>query len=111
MSNLIQDMSILTTIPEKTLAKFFRKMIFCICEEIKENILDENSDKEITEVDIGIGKLYIKAVGAEVKYKFEPSEYMQKAVIATVTEKENPLANFLDKALGKKFVNLYKDIC
>ena len=111
MSNLIQDMSILTTIPEKTLAKFFRKMVFCICEEIKENILDENSDKEITEVDIGIGKLYIKVVGAEVKYKFEPSDYMQKAVIATVTEKENPLADFLSKALGKKFVDLYKDIC
>ena len=111
MSNLIQDMSILTTIPEKTLAKFFRKMIFCICEEIKEDILDENSDKEITEVDIGIGKLYIKVVGAEVKYKFEPSEYMQKAVIGTVTEKENPLVDFLDKALGKKFVDLYKDLC
>ena len=28
MANIISDVSILTTIPEKTIAKFFKKMIF-----------------------------------------------------------------------------------
>lgn len=111
MINIVNDMSILTTIPDKTLIKFFKKMIFCICEAVKEDMLDENNPKEITELDIGIGKLYVKVVGREVKYKFEASEYLQKAMLATVTDKENPLPKFLDETLAKKFVDLYKEIC
>ena len=90
---------------------FFKKMVFCICEAVKEDMVDENNPKEITELDIGIGKLYVKVVGTEVKYKFEPSEYLQKAMLATATNKENPLPDFLDESLGKKFIDLYKEIC
>ena len=111
MINIVNDLSILTTIPDKTLIKFFKKMVFCICEAVKEDLVDENNPKEITELDIGIGKLYVKVVGTEVKYKFEPSEYLQKAMLATTTNKENPLPDFLDESLGRKFVDLYKEIC
>ena len=111
MINIVNDVSILTGIPEKTLAKFFRKMVFCICEAVQESLTDENNFKDITELDIGIGKLYIKHVGKDIKYKFEPSENLEKAVKDTVEGKENLLIDFLDETLAKKFVDLYKEIC
>ena len=111
MTNIVNDVSVLTTIPEKTLAKFFRKMVFCICEAVLEDIKDEANFKEISELDIGIGKLYIKHIGTEIKYKFEPSEYLEKAIIDTVSGKENLLTDFLDESLAKKFVDLYKELC
>lgn len=111
MTNIVNDVAILTSIPDKTLAKFFRKMVFCICEAVQETLLDESNIKDITELDIGIGKLYIKHVGTEVKYRFEPSEYLEKALEQTLVEKKNVLENFLDDTLNKKFVDLYKEIC
>ena len=111
MHNIVSDVSILTTIPEKTLAKFFRKMVFCICQAVQEDLLDENNPKDITELNIGIGTLYIKHVGTDLKYRFEPSEYLQKSLIATVSNKENLLKEFLDKALAKSFIEVYKDLC
>jgi hypothetical protein len=110
MANIINDVSILTTIPDKTLAKFFRKMIFCICEAVQEDILDEDNPKDITELDIGIGKLYIKHVGADIKYRFEPNDFLEKALSSTVINKKNYLEEFLDKALSKKFMEVYKDL-
>ncbi len=111
MANIISDVSILTTIPEKTIAKFFRKMIFCICEAVAENMLNENSNSNITELDIGIGKLYIKHVGTDIKYRFEPSELLEKSILATVVNKKNHLEEFLDATLVKKFTEVYKDLC
>jgi len=86
-------------------------MSFCICESVREDALDDSNVKDITEIDIGIGKLYIRHVGTDIEYRFKPSDYLAKALIATVTNKENPLSNFLDASLGKKFVDLYKDLC
>lgn len=111
MTNIINDVSILTTIPDKTLAKFFKKMIFCICEAVQENILDENNIKDVTELDIGIGKLYIKHVGTDLKFHFEPSDFFKKALLATITNKKNCLKEFLDETLGKRFLEVYKDLC
>lgn len=111
MNNTIGELSVLTTIPEKVLAKFFRKMVFCICEAVKENMLDENKTSEIIELDIGVGKLYIKYIGTELKYRFEPSDYLQKALTATVSDKSNPLVDYLEESFGKKFVDLYKELC
>jgi len=110
MTNIVNDVSILTTIQDKTLAKFFRKMIFCICQAVQEDMLDENNTKDITELDIGIGKLYIKHVGTDIRYRFEPSEFFEKALLSTVVNKKNYLEEFLDESLGKKFTEVYKDL-
>ena len=111
MKNIVTDLALLTTIPDKTLAKFFKKMIFSICQAVEEDILDEKNLTDITELDIGIGKLYIKHVGADIKYKFEPSELLEKALLSTVVNKKNYLEKFLDRSLNKKFVEVYKDLC
>lgn len=108
MNNIIKDVSILSTIPEKTIEKFFQKFIYCICEQVKEDVLD---GKEISELDIGLGTLYIKYIGDEIRFKFVPSNYLETSVSNTVKNKLNLLENNLKDALVKKFVEVYKDLC
>lgn len=108
MTNIVSDVSTLTTIPEKTLNKLITKYIYCICEAILEDVMNE---KDVSELDLGFGILYIKHVGNEVKYKFVPSSDLEKAVSNTVTKKLNLLENVLNETLAKKFIEVYKDLC
>lgn len=102
-------MSILTTIPEKALDKFHKKMIFCICESVEESCL---AGEDISVLDIGIGTLYIKHdVQSQIKYHFEPSDMLQKAITQTVVNKQNLLEISLNDALAKRFMDVYKDLC
>lgn len=110
MIDIVKDMSTLTTIPEKTLHKFYKKMVFCICEGVQENLLDE--DIEISSFDIGIGTLYIKHDNAaNIKYHFEPNDFFNKAMTQTVSNGANILEDTLNDALAKKFMEVYKDLC
>lgn len=107
-SNIIKDVSILTTIPEKTLTKLEQKVIYCICEQIQEDMIEE---KEMSELDLGLGILYIKYVGDQIKYKFVPNAELEKAVSNTVVKKLNLMESTLNEALAKKFIDVYKDLC
>ena len=72
----------------------------------------ENSiEKDITELDIGIGVLYIRHIGDQVAYKFIPSEDLEKTVNTTIIKKQNLLENVLNDSLAKKFMDVYKDLC
>lgn len=108
MSNIIEDVSKLTTIPEKTLNKLIQKVIYCICEQIQEDILEE---KELSELDVGLGTIYIKYAGDEIKYKFIPNTELEKSVYNTVVKKLNLMETALNEALAKKFIDVYKDLC
>lgn len=112
-NNIIKDLSTLTTIPEKTLYKFYKKMNMCICEAVKDAVLDTNyQDSAVIEVDIGIGTLYVKRVCNETKYHFKPSATLQEALEQTFTKQENILQDFLVDTLCKKFTDeIYKDLC
>ena len=108
MSNIVEDVSKLTTIPEKTLNKLNQKIIYSICEQIQEDILQ---DKEMSELDIGLGILYIKYSDDQIKYKFIPNQELEKAVSSTVVKKLNLMETALNEALAKKFIDVYKDLC
>ena len=108
MSNIVEDVSKLTTIPEKSLVKLEQKFIYAICEQIQEDVL---ADKEMSELDIGLGTLYIKYLGDEIKYKFIPNANLEKAVYNTVVKKLNLMETALNEALAKKFIDVYKDLC
>ena len=108
MSNIVEDVSKLTTIPEKSLVKLEQKFIYAICEQIQEDIL---AYKEMSELDIGLGTLYIKYLGDEIKYKFIPNANLEKAVYNTVVKKLNLMETALNEALAKKFIDVYKDLC
>ena len=69
MTNIINDISTLTTIPVKTWNKLVKKTNYCICDAVLENTL---IDEDITAVDLGIGVLYIKRADLEgniIKYR------------------------------------------
>lgn len=108
MSNIVNDVSILTTISEKTIEKLLQKFVYAICEQIAEDILEE---KDYSELDIGLGKLYVKIIGEEIKYKFVPSNYLQSAISNVVTNKLNLMENTLNETLVKRFMDVYKNLC
>jgi len=109
MTDIIKDVSILSTIPEKYINKLIQqKFIYCICEAIQEDILE---GKNMSQLDIGLGTLYIGYEDNDIKYKFEPNQTLIKSVNATILNKKNILEDVLNNALAKKFIEVYKDIC
>lgn len=109
MNNIIEDASKLTTIPEKSIAKLLKKFVYCIADAVAE---DELEKKEISELDLGLGILYIKHnADKTASYKFVPGKYMEKAVLDVLESGENLLQDSLNSALVKKFIRVYKHIC
>jgi|GEM_PF-3312648 len=107
MSKIIEDVSKLTTIPDKSIYKLMDKFVYCISDAIVEDIISLN---DITEADIGLGTLYIQHIGNEIKYKFIPNDYFNKVVIDSVTNKLNLLEKSVEKNLVDKITNTYKDL-
>lgn len=108
MNNVVNELSTITTIPEKTLNKVLQKTLYCICEDVYEDTIAE---KEITELDVGLGVLYFKYVEGELKCKFVPSENLKNAVLDVYKHKLNLMDDTLNNSLVKKFTEVYKDLC
>ena len=109
--NLIEDLSTLTAISVKNLNKLVKKATYCVCDSVQESIA---LDEEITIVDLGIGTLYIKNLGLDdgtVKYHFEPSPSLNKALKSTIVNKKNPLENLIVETLGERLMDVYKNLC
>lgn len=107
MDNIITNLSTLTTIPKETLNKLYDNMSWCICDSVYQNILRYEN---LTEMDIGIGTLYILRDGDDVKYKFKPSVKLETAIKDTIINKNNPLQIKLETSLINKINHTYKDI-
>lgn len=107
MPSLIEDLSILTTIPKATLDQLTEKSYSCICHNIYENILDKET---VTTVDIGIGIVKIRLEDNDVIYKFIPSKKLEKYIKQTFTNNESPLVKKVEKTLSNRIINTYKDI-
>ena len=105
--NLLEDLSIITTIPVDTFNKLSDKSILCISDEFYESILDKN---ELTDINIGIGRLLIKVEDDQIKYKFIPSANLQAVLKSTYLEKNSALKKEVDTSLVKKLTQIYKDI-
>ena len=82
--------------------------MFSICEAVCEDMLES---KDISELFIGIGTLYIKNVDGNIKYHFEPCDSLDKALMQTYLNKMNPIDSMLNDSLHKKFTEIYKDLC
>lgn len=108
MRKIVSDVSTISTIPEKMLDKLIDKSFYCISDALLEDI---ENDKDVTELDIGIGILYIKHSADQVAYKFIPSDELQETVNSTVKTRQNSLTKNLEASLIKKFLDVYKDIC
>ena len=105
MVNMIENLSTLTTIPEKYLTKLFDKIYYVMSDAVVETAL---LDKEITEIDIGIGTLLISANKSEIKYKFVPNKKLEQTIKSAVINKRNILANTLESNIVDKITDTYK---
>lgn len=108
MINALTDLSTLTAIPDKTLEKLFQSLIYVICQNTLE---DELNEVDVTEIDIGIGILYIKHDSADIRFKFVPSDSLQKSMSDVVTKKLNLMENTLTAKLSEKLLQVYKELC
>lgn len=107
MTNLIEDVSTLTTINKRNLNKLIEVASYCINETIEEDLLDGSN---VSDIDIGIGELHIQYVDNELKFKFIPSAKLREEIIDTIKGKHNNLELVLDKNLVDKITNIYKEI-
>ena len=107
MEDLIKDVATLATIPEKSLVKLVDKSYWCISNEVIESLKQGDT---VTEIDIGIGILYIKVIDDTIQYKFIPSAKLNDTVKDTVINKRNILEDTLEKTLVNKIVDTYKDL-
>lgn len=106
MHNLINDVSVLTTIPAPALTRLQEKSIWCICNSLEEEKLAGNN---LTEINIGIGTLQILVDNNEMKYRFIPSKALENSAKATLTEGKNPLTATVEATLVRRILNTYKN--
>lgn len=107
MTDIVSDMSSLTTLPIPLLQQLADKVEFIILHSVYESLL---SHENVTEVDIGIGRLNILQEEGCVKYKFIPSRTFEQKIIKTVKDKESPLTATVESTLQKKIVDVYKEL-
>lgn len=107
MKDLIQDISILTTIGKYNLDQLVNKSVAIISHDVEESLRDGNN---ITSIDIGIGELHILHTDGSIKYKFIPSKRLDDVIVDTCVNRQSALDILIDKALGERIQNTYKDL-
>lgn len=106
-SSLTTDLSTLTTISKLSLENLAEKAIYCMSHTILEAILSKETQCEI---DIDIGKLYIKLEQDQIKYKFIPSKKLEETIAFTVKNKQSPLLTKLDLGLAERIEKAYRSV-
>ena len=107
MKNLLEDLSILTTIAKYNLDNLTEKSISIITHDVLESMQD---GEDITSIDIGIGVLNILHNHNEIKYKFVPSKKLDDNIYLTCKTGESKLSLDIDTALGERIQSTYKDL-
>ena len=107
MTKIIEDLATLTTISQNALVNLNEKTHACICHSVCESMLE---GKPLTEIDLGIGVLYIKCEEDQIKYKFIPSKKLEENVAFTVKHKTSPILFEVESALKDRIESTYKNL-
>lgn len=107
MNRLIDDIAVLTNISTYALEGLIEKSRCCICHSVYEDLLNRENP---TEIDIGIGTLYIKCEDSDIKYKFIPSKKLEEEVAFTIRNKLSPLTMEVDATFKHRIENTYKQL-
>lgn len=107
MTDIIEDLSKITTISTNNLNKLIDKSMWCICDYIEELITSKNN---VLEINIGIGTLIISILDNQIKYKFIPNAKLENSIRETIINEYNPLKLTIEKTLVNKITNTYKDL-
>lgn len=107
MNRLVDDLSVLTNVAKYNLESMVNISNSLISHAVFEAM---NNHEPYTEVDIGIGILYIKFEGDLIKYKFVPSTKLEHIVKDTVKNNRSKLTVSVEESLGKRVMSTYKDL-
>lgn len=107
MTDLLKDLSTLTGVHYTNLSKLNIHAINDVSHIVLESILD---NKEVSEIDIGIGILKILHTDEEIKYKFIPNDMLTHKITYVIKHKESPLCKKVSETLGERINNAYKDL-
>lgn len=107
MRNLLEDLSILTTVGKYNYEELANKTIAILSHNVEESICDK---EELVTTDIGIGQLTIACIEDKIYYKFIPSRKLENSIKDTYRNKQSALKLEIDKTLGKRITNTYKDL-
>lgn len=105
--DIVQDISTLTTVQKSSIDRLCTQAVkcvcYCICEALSKN------EKDLC-LDIGIGSLFINIGEDSVKYRFEPSMFMDNSIIDSVLSGKNPVIEDIESSLLNKVNTTYKDL-
>ena len=107
ITKIVNDLYAITGIPKLTLENLITKTNTCIGHAVWESLTTKDT---ITEIDLGIGILYIKLEGDNLKYKFIPSASLEDVLHFTVLNKTSPLVAKVESSIQKKIENTYKEL-
>ena len=104
-TNIINDLGIITKIPNKILNELTDKMVLCIGSAIHEAI---ETDEKALMLNIGIGTLSIDLV--DMQCKFIPSKDLKATIKRGLGEKIDPLEIELEQTLVDKLISICQEV-
>ena len=105
-ANMKEDLSLLTTVSDSVFIKLVNKIEWCISDYIEKAILEGENQVDI---DLDIGTLSIQFDNDQIKYRFVPSQRLEKVVTNTVVNERNDLVLNAENSLVSKLVHTYKN--
>ena len=106
-TDLIKDLSTLTTIPEKALSSLAEKASLCICDAIADM---KAAGEGSVEISLGFGALIASSDGQSLRFRFVPDAKLGMSAAKAAKTGESALTATLEAALVDHVTNTYKDI-
>lgn len=103
--NIVNDLSTLTRIPNKTLTELTNKINLCIGSIISDA---KNAGEQTVIINIGIGTLSIDLI--DMQCKFIPSKDLRATIKNSLANTRDPLELALEKALVDKLITICEEV-
>ena len=100
------DLSKLSNVPEDCITKLLNLCSYSIGNSVYESLLNSET---ITEIDLGFGRLVIKADLKDLKIKFIPCENLEIDLKNINQGGEPSLKHKLEKSVVAKLIDMYKE--
>lgn len=107
MTELLDDVSLLTDIPETFLKKLVNVATKCVSHSVYEGL---TKHEDVVIVDIGLGELHIKIFPNEIRYKFIPSPNLETDIVNSIKTRTSSIAHTLDSNFVTKIQRAYKEL-
>ena len=107
MTNVVEDLNTITSIPQANISKLFQRVEWLICNAIYEAYISGN---DLAEINLGFGKISVLITGNELKYRFQPSRKTEAMLREIFERGYDPIAAEAEKAVVGTTLKAYKDL-